>query len=102
MLPEGNDELFISLLILLSLVMTYHRTYDFFIMTAVFGFFATGRMKAAEIIYLITTFGFFYVLRMFHESTVSLVVCGAFYYACVIAFAFITAERIRGGRKDNG
>ncbi|MBO5550440.1 MAG: DUF2029 domain-containing protein [Lachnospiraceae bacterium] len=95
-MPKGNDELFISLAALLSLVMTYHRTYDFFIMIIVFGYFATGRMKTAEVIYLITTLAFFFVLRVFHESVISLTVSGALYYACVISFVVVSIDRIRG------
>ena len=92
-LPEGEDELFISLAALLALVMTYHRTYDFFIMIIVFGYFATGRMKVAEIIYFITTLAFFFALRIFHESVTSLTVAGALYYACAISFAVVAAEK---------
>ncbi len=97
MLPEGNDELFISLATLLSLVMTYHRTYDFFIMIIIFGYFATGRMKVAEIIYFITTLAFFFVLRLFHEDAISLTVSGALYYACVISFVVVTVDKCRAG-----
>jgi hypothetical protein len=102
MLPDGNDELFISTAALLALVMTYHRTYDFFIMIIVFGYFATGRMRAAEIIYLITTFAIFFVLRIYNESVISLTVSGALYYACVIAFVVIMTENmIKGRSTDN-
>lgn len=97
-MPEGNDELFVSLAALLSLVMTYHRSYDFFIMIIVFGYFATGRMKAAEIIYLITTLAFFFVLRVFHENVISLTVSGALYYACVISFVVISIDKIKRRR----
>lgn len=100
LLPEGNDELFISTAVLLSLVMTYHRTYDFFIMIIVFGYYATGRMKTAEIIYLITTLAFFFVLRIFHENVISLTVSGALYYACVIAFVVVVVEKCRMRKGD--
>ena len=95
LLPEGNDELYISVAVLLSLVMTYHRTYDFFVMIIVFGYYATGRMKTAEIIYLITTLAFFFVLRIFHENVISLTVSGALYYACAIAFVVVTVDKCR-------
>ena len=100
MMPEGNDELFISTAALLSLVMTYHRTYDFFIMIIVFGYFATGRMRAAQTVYLITTFAIFFVLRIYNESVISLTVSGALYYACVIAFAVISAEKVIKNRRE--
>ncbi|MCR5774600.1 MAG: DUF2029 domain-containing protein [Lachnospiraceae bacterium] len=101
LLPPGNDELFISLAVILCLVMTYHRTYDFFIMIIVFGYFATGRMKAAEIIYLITTLAFFFVLRVFHENAISLTVSGAMYYACAISFIVIVLDKIKQGLKGS-
>lgn len=94
MMPAGMDELFISTAILLSLIMTYHRTYDFFIMIMVFGYFATGRMKTAEIIYLITTLMFFFILRVFNENVICLTISGALYYACVIAFVVISCETV--------
>lgn len=100
MMPEGNDELFISTAALLSLVMTYHRIYDFFIMIIVFGYFATGRMRAAQTVYLITTFAIFFVLRIYNESVISLTVSGALYYACVIAFAVISAEKVIKNRRE--
>ncbi|MBQ1880492.1 MAG: DUF2029 domain-containing protein [Lachnospiraceae bacterium] len=100
LMPEGNDELFISTAALLSLVMTYHRTYDFFIMIIVFGYFATGRMRAAQTVYLITTFAIFFVLRIYNESVISLTVSGALYYACVIAFAVISAEKVIKNRRE--
>lgn len=100
MMPEGNDELFISTAALLSLVMTYHRTYDYFIMIIVFGYFATGRMRAAQTVYLITTFAIFFVLRIYNESVISLTVSGALYYACVIAFAVISAEKVIKNRRE--
>ena len=75
--------------------MTYHRTYDFFIMIMVFGYFATGRMKTAEVIYFITTLAFFFVLRVFHENLISLTISGALYYACVIAFIVIAVDKVR-------
>ncbi|MBQ9566441.1 MAG: DUF2029 domain-containing protein [Lachnospiraceae bacterium] len=102
LLPEGKDELFISTAALLALVMTYHRTYDFFIMIIIFGYFATGRMRVAEIVYLITTFAIFFVLRIYNESVISLTVSGALYYACVIAFVVIMTENmIKGRSADN-
>lgn len=100
MMPEGNDELFISTAALLSLVMTYHRIYDYFIMIIVFGYFATGRMRAAQTVYLITTFAIFFVLRIYNESVISLTVSGALYYACVIAFAVISAEKVIKNRRE--
>lgn len=100
MMPEGNDELFISTAALLSLVMTYHRTYDYFIMIIVFGYFATGRMRAAQTVYLITTFAIFFVLRIYNESVISLTVSGALYYACVIAFVVISAEKVIKNRRE--
>ena len=100
MMPEGNDELFISTAALLSLVMTYHRTYDYFIMIIVFGYFATGRMRAAQTVYLITTFAIFFVLRIYSESVISLTVSGALYYACVIAFVVISAEKVIKNRRE--
>ena len=35
--PKGRDGVFFSIVLLLSLIFTYHRTYDFFVLVAVYG-----------------------------------------------------------------
>ena len=69
-------------------------------MIIVFGYFATGRMRAAQTVYLITTFAIFFVLRIYNESVISLTVSGALYYACVIAFVVISAEKVIKNRRE--
>ena len=93
-LPEGMDGEFISILILWSLIITYHRTYDFFVLAAVpvfftgyHGFRDKGSVSSREKIYGIlaawygvTLISVFFVLRIFSESTASKIVVGSIYY----------------------
>ena len=88
-LPEGMDGEFISVLTLWSLIITYHRTYDFFVIVTVLAFFLgyfgkhpdhgmESQILAAG--YAITLISVFFVLRIFSESTVSKIVVGTIYY----------------------
>ena len=103
-LPDGMDGEFISVLTLWSLIITYHRTYDFFVIVTVLAFFLgyfgkhpeggmVSRFLAAG--YAITLISVFFVLRIFSESTVSKIVVGTIYYIFTIS---LTAAMKTGGR----
>ena len=88
-LPEGMDGEFISVLTLWSLIITYHRTYDFFVIVTVLALFLGyfGRHSDRDVVlrllaagYMITLISVFFVLRIFSESTVSKIVVGSIYY----------------------
>ena len=93
-LPDGMDGEFISVLTLWSLIITYHRTYDFFVIVTVLAFFLgyfgkhpeggkASRFLAAG--YAITLISVFFVLRIFSESTVSKILVGTIYYIFTIS-----------------
>ena len=103
-LPDNMDGEFISALTLWSLIITYHRTYDFFVIVTVLAFFLgyfgkhpdqgmALRFLAAG--YAITIISVFFVLRIFSESTVSKIVVGTIYYIFTIS---LTAAMKTGGR----
>lgn len=77
---DSDGEL-ISVLVLWSLIITYHRTYDFFVIVTVLAFFLAGNrsvwFKAG---YAVVLFAVFFVLRIFSESTPSKAAVGAIYY----------------------
>ena len=103
-LPEGRDKSFFSLLILMSLVMTYHRIYDFFMLIpAAAGIIAAELCKGESgkriflFTYALLVFYFFFVLRVFSESRTSLAAGAAFYYTFLVVY---TAGMLRGEKKD--
>lgn len=113
-MPEGMDRTFFSALVLWSVIITYHRTYDFFVIVAAAGFFLergigvsstdTSAETAEEnkvsflnylnMYYIVVMFAVFFVLRVFSENTASKISVGAFYYILtmvITAYALKTA-----------
>ena len=90
-LPTDRDGLLISVLVLWSLIITYHRTYDFFVIIIAAAILETssfkeqspsGKIRLAG--FLIVLFMTFFVLRVFDESLSSRIVTGIMYYAYTI------------------
>ena len=98
-LPEGKDKAYFSLLIFMSLVMTYHRVYDFFMLIpAAAGVIAavpskgmTGK-RILTAAYALIVFYFFFVLRIFSESSASLAVGAVLYYAFLVYYTVFQAR----------
>ncbi len=111
-LPEDMGNLLFTILILWSLVMTYHRTYDFFVFSAAAAMFTAGRnmvISGAEnkestdlmfVWYVILLLMLFFGLRAFDENTVSKIITGITYYAFAAAVTLGGIKAIRG--KTNG
>ena len=88
----------ISVLTLWSLIITYHRTYDFFVMVTVLAFFlAKERGIQLKAGYALTLVAVFFVLRVFSESAASKAAVGALYYIFTIA---VTAAVLRDLRSQ--
>ncbi len=93
---KGND--YISVLTLWSLIITYHRIYDFFIIVIVLAFFLTKERS----IYYKAGYGavlaaVFFVLRLFSESPGSKLATGILYYVFTLA---VTTTVIKEGVKS--
>ena len=110
-LPPQKDGYLFSLLILWSLVLTYHRTYDFFVISSVsMMFFATVEVfgKKRQIYaawYWILTILIYFALRIFNENTFSKIVTGSLYYAFTLAVTYYGVKMCvnkRQGMNDNG
>lgn len=97
LLPQGKDRMFFSLLLLLSLIMTYHRTYDYFVLSAAAagtvlgegrgsGTDLSAREKVILCFYALTVFTFFFLLRVFNESTPSLFFAAGVYYLNIMVY----------------
>ena len=87
---KKSERLLMAVLLLWSLIMLYHRTYDFFPLIMVAGMF-TGEEKETYGKDKILLTGFvvllllvFFVLRLFHENGASRIVAGALYYAYTV------------------
>lgn len=98
-MPQNCDNMLISLLILWSLILTYHRTYDFFVMSAAAAFVSPGETEDRKenvavwfLAYTLLIVSVYFGLRVFNENTVSKICVGILYYAFTIAFTYRTVK----------
>lgn len=90
LMPKGNDALVISMLTLWSLIVTYHRTYDFFVIVIVTALFYEKEQKTyMKAAYAVTLLAVFFVLRLFSESVGSKICVGTLYYLFTTAVTAI-------------
>ena len=107
MLPEGNEDVLFSLLILWSLVLTYHRTYDFFVLSAVYMMFMRDRKEVYPLLwagarsyYWLLLVAVYFVLRIFNENEPSKTAVAVAYYMFAICTGIFTVRLIK--EKKNG
>lgn len=99
-LPDGCEAAVISVLMLWSLIITYHRTYDFFVLILAAGFFAgiaeakpkKQLLFAGYVVVLITIF---FVLRVFHEGLFIRIAAGCLYYGFTIIMTVVLCRMIK-------
>ncbi|MBQ6575933.1 MAG: DUF2029 domain-containing protein [Lachnospiraceae bacterium] len=108
-MPEDAANLLFSILILWSLVITYHRTYDFFVFSAAAAMFVrqcpgdiqddkSGRRDCIMFIwYALLMFMLCFLLRIFDENAASKLIVGITYYLFTIA---ATIKGVRSIRKS--
>ena len=91
--PQGRDEIFFSIVLLFSLILTYHRTYDFFVLVAVFSGIRAltenlsgGLKNGIYVFYAALIFIIFFGLRIFHESPAAICAAAVVYYIFTAAF----------------
>ncbi|MCR5023067.1 MAG: DUF2029 domain-containing protein [Lachnospiraceae bacterium] len=92
-LPEGYDGRFFSLLLLISLVMTYHRSYDFFVLAPaacgtclLSGDQGDRKDRILTVVYIILTLYIFFGLRVFNESSGSLTAAAFLFYGYLLSY----------------
>lgn len=112
-LPSGYDRLYMALLVLWSLIVTYHRTYDFFVMIVVFGMFLELKGKGKEAIidsqkleylktyYIVTMCFVFFVLRIFSENMPSKLVVGLMYYVLTVLVSILSYRLAFKNKESN-
>lgn len=111
-LKDGMECSFISVLALWSLIITYHRTYDFFIMIIVAGgIYELGKLDIFKIeknakaldslnnYFYLSLILVFFVLRVFSENMFSKIVVGVFYYILTFIFTGIVFYLARMNKK---
>lgn len=100
---QGNDGLIIGLLTLWSLIVTYHRTYDFFVLVLVAAlFYEKERTQFVKAAYAAVLLAVFFGLRIFSESAGSKICVGTIYYMFTIGMtalglAYIFRDKTSGG-----
>lgn len=99
-MPAGREVLMISLLLLCSLIITYHRTYDFFVLITVAAlFYEEKQNKLLLALYVAVLFTVFYVLRVFSEAAPALIFAGTLYYGFTMCIMILCIQAC--GRKTN-
>jgi len=101
-LPKGNDALVIGILTLWSLIITYHRTYDFFVLIIVAAlFYENERAKKLLWMYVVTLIGVFYILRVFSEALPALLCVGTLYYVFTMCIMIISVKTCKQNIQKN-
>ena len=109
-MPEGREGILFPVLILWSLVLVYHRIYDYFVIVCVAAVFYTDfgvlfgktREKVMKAWYAVLVADLFFLMRLFGEGTASTVFAAVLYYTFTITltyFAFRTIPVVNDGRE---
>lgn len=111
-MEKNREYLLFPLLLLWSLIITYHRTYDFFVLSVVYMMFSENykndfserEYKITYVMYWIMLFAVFFGLRVFNENDISRIVVGLIYYVFTIMITVIAVNSVRTGkaRSNNG
>lgn len=100
--PKENDGIVIGILVLWSLIVTYHRTYDFFVLVLVAAlFYEKEQAQLVKTVYVVVLLAVFFVLRIFGESTGSKICVGTLYYLFTIGITVLGLVTIIRGRACN-
>ncbi len=107
-LKPGHDCLLMAVLVLYSLIMTYHRTYDFFVLITAAGAYAEeaglrgngekpGIWEWSAILFVVLLAFVFFGLRFVHEAAWSLAAAAMLYYLYVICVSAKLIGRLKNG-----
>lgn len=102
-LPVANEYILVPMLILWSLILTYHRTYDFFVLAVVSMFFvsASGEIVTNKyfewfkIYYYILMFSVYFGLRVFDENLISRIFVGILYYIFTLIITIFAIKSMK-------
>lgn len=100
-LKENHEVAFMAVLVLWSVIVTYHRTYDFFVVVTAVGLFNdlpefvlnnSKYHSILKIIYCVMFLTVYYVLRIFSESYPSKVLAAVIYYSLTLLVTYIVIK----------
>ena len=108
--PADREYILFPVLILWSLVITYHRTYDFFVLSVVAVLFCKAYPQdLSEKIKKVLLYWYaallvlvYFGLRVFGENMPSRIAVGIVYYAFTIVLSAISIKMIKDWKRDNG
>jgi len=101
-MEKGHEKAYMATLVLWSLIVTYHRTYDFFVVILAVAFFydlpefIKNNKKIFELFevhFLVMFISIYFMLRVFSEAAFSKLIAGIIYYTLTV---FVTAVVIKG------
>lgn len=102
-MPQKEDCLVIGLLTLWALIITYHRTYDFFVLIIVAAlFYEKKRPDFLKAAYAAVLLAVFFVLRLFSESVGSRICVGSLYYLFTIMLTVLAFYEISVSLSQRG
>lgn len=106
-MPNDDKDLLFSVLLLWSLVLTYHRSYDYFVLIAVMTVFTgwiqahypekTGKILFG--VYLVLLLMTFFGLRLFNENIPSKIIMGIIYYVFTLMVTYMAGVEAFAKRK---
>ena len=108
LMPDDRDYLLVPVLFLWSCILTYHRTYDFFVLSVVSMLFYGSltedfgpRIKNALMCwYAVLIAAVFFGLRIFSENTASKIVTGVIYYSFTMGVTILCFMMIKKTGKE--
>ncbi len=108
--PSDKEYILFPVLILWSLIITYHRTYDFFVLSVAAMLFCRAfsqdfgeRIKNAVLYwYALLLVLVYFGLRIFSENTASRIAVGIIYYAFTLTISVLSVKMIKDWKRDNG
>ncbi len=103
LMPERKDSILFPMLIMWSLVLTYHRTYDFFVLSAVpvlFGddlaaCFGEKCRTFMRVWYAVLIAEVYFALRLFNEEAPALIGTAIIYYGFTIAVTWLSIKLVK-------
>ncbi|SKB76876.1 Protein of unknown function [Lachnospiraceae bacterium] len=109
--PEGMDGEVFSLLLLVSLVMTYHRSYDYFVLNAAAAGVLALRKLASEgiekalsdrlvLLYGVVLFWFGFGMRVLSENDKALMIASVLYYGYLVIYLAVFIYRMVEIRRE--
>ena len=95
-LPEGTEDILFTVLVMWSLVLVYHRIYDFFVVSCAAAVFYTGLFKdngkikegIMRALFALTVLMLYFIMKLLGDSAASLAVTAVLYYTFTLLLTY--------------